>query len=70
MLLAGAEVLWEEEGFSLALKDDKVEQCQRSCGSEFQMRGPKQGKMQKPWVFHLHFSMQVSEEERSVQDRV
>ena len=23
--------------FSLALKDDRVEQCLRSCGSEFQM---------------------------------
>ena len=28
--------------FSLALKDDRVEQCLRSCGSEFQMWGPKQ----------------------------
>ena len=27
--------------FSLALKDDRVEQCLRSCGSEFQMRGSK-----------------------------
>ena len=25
----------------MALKDDRVEQCLRSCGSEFQMRGPK-----------------------------
>ena len=30
--------------FSLALKDDRVEQCLRSCGSEFQMWGPKQDK--------------------------
>ena len=29
---------------SLALKDDRVEQCLRSCGSEFQMWGPKQNK--------------------------
>ena len=28
--------------FSLALKDDRAEQCLRSCGSEFQMWGPKQ----------------------------
>ena len=28
-------------GNSSALKDDRVEQCLRSCGSEFQMRGPK-----------------------------
>ena len=27
--------------FSLASKDDRVEQCLRSCGSEFQMWGPK-----------------------------
>ena len=26
----------------MALKDDRVEQCLRSCGSEFQMWGPKQ----------------------------
>ena len=30
--------------FSLALKDDRVAQCLRSCGSEFQMWGPKQEK--------------------------
>ena len=34
--------------FSLALKDDSVEQCLRSCGSEFQMWGPKQEKVRKP----------------------
>ena len=28
----------------MALKDDRVEQCLRSCGSEFQMWGPKQEK--------------------------
>ena len=27
--------------FSLALKDDRIEQCLRSRGSEFQMWGPK-----------------------------
>ena len=31
--------------FSLALKDDRVEQCLRTCGSEFQMWGPKQEKV-------------------------
>ena len=34
--------------FSLALKDDRVEQCLRSCGSEFQMGGPKQEMARKP----------------------
>ena len=34
--------------FSLALKDDRGEQCLRSCGSEFQMWGPKQEKVRKP----------------------
>ena len=29
----------------MALKDDKVEQCLRSCGSELQMWGPKQEKV-------------------------
>ena len=29
--------------FSLAFKDDRVEQCLRSRGSEFQMWGPKHG---------------------------
>ena len=33
--------------FSLALKDNKVDQCLRSCGSEFQMWGPKQEKGRK-----------------------
>ena len=30
--------------FSLALKNDRVEQCLRSSGREFQMWGPKQEK--------------------------
>ena len=37
------------------------------------MWGPKQEKVQKPWVLHLYcwiFSMQVSEEERSARDGV
>ena len=29
----------ERKVFSLALKDDKVEQCLRSCGSEFHIVG-------------------------------
>ena len=29
----------------MALKDEKAEQCIRSCGSEFQMWGPKQEKV-------------------------
>ena len=59
--------------FSLALKDERVEQCLRSCGSEFQMWGPKQEKVRKPGVLRLDFwifSMRVSEEERSVLDGV
>ena len=31
--------------FSLALKDDRVDQYLRSCGGEFQVWGPKQEKM-------------------------
>ena len=57
----------------MALKDDRVEQCLRSCGSEFQMWGPKQEKVRKPCVLRLYFwisSMRVSEEERSVRDGV
>ena len=53
--------------FSLALKDEKVEQCLRSCGSEFQKWGPKQEKVREPRVLRLYcwiFSMRVSEEER------
>ena len=33
--------------FSLALEDDRDEQCLTSCGSELQMWGPKQEKVQK-----------------------
>ena len=39
--------------FSLALKDDRVEQCLRSCGSEFQMWGPKKEKA--PRAMNLAF---------------
>ena len=39
---------------SLALKDDRVEQCLRSCGSEFQTWGPKQEQMRKPRVLSLY----------------
>ena len=55
--------------FSLALKDDRVEHCLRSYGSEFQMWGPKQEKVRKPRVLRLYcwiVSMRVSEEERSL----
>ena len=58
--------------FSLALKDDRVEQCLRSYGSEFQMWGPKQEKWcesHESCVCILS-SMRVSEEERSVRDGV
>ena len=63
--------------FSLALKDDRVEQCLRSCWSEFQMWGgtvqSKTEKVRKPRVLRLYcwiFSMRVSGEERSVRDGV
>ena len=32
----------------MALKEERVEQCLRSCGSEFQMWSPKQEKVRKP----------------------
>ena len=50
MILVRMEILGkgEEVFFSLTLKDDKVEQCLRSCGSEFQMWDAKQEKVRKP----------------------
>ena len=56
---------------SLALKDDRVEQRLSSCGSEFQMWGPKEEKAREPQVLCLYcwiLSMWVSEEELSVRD--
>ena len=38
----------------MSLKDDRVEQCLRSCGSEFQMWGPKQEKARKPRLLRLY----------------
>ena len=46
--------------FSLALKNDRVKQCLRSCGRELQVWGPKQEKAWKPWLLRLYcwiFSM-------------
>ena len=45
----GIDISWggnteKRKVLRLALKDDRVEQCLRSCGSEFQMWGPKQEK--------------------------
>ena len=48
LILFGMKILREEEGSPLALKDDRVEQCLRSCGSEFQMWGPEREKVRKP----------------------
>ena len=48
LILVGAEYSEKRKVFSLALKDDRVEQCLRSCASEFQMWGPKQEKVRKP----------------------
>ena len=55
------------------MKDDRVEQCLRSCGSKFHIWGPKQDKVRKPSVLRLYcwiFNMRVSEEERSARDGV
>ena len=51
----------------MALKDDRVEQCLRSCGNELPMWDTKQEKVR---LYCWIFSMRVSEEERSVQDEV
>ena len=48
LILVRMEYCDKRKVFSLALKDDRVEQCLRSCGSKFQMWGPKQGKVRKP----------------------
>ena len=32
----------------MVLKDDRVEQCLRTCGSEFQIRGPESENVRKP----------------------
>ena len=55
--------------FTLALKDDRVEQCLRSYGSELQTCGPKQEKCES-YESCWNFSTQVSEEERNARDRV
>ena len=54
LLVEGGKYCEEMKVFSLALKDDGVEQCLRSCGSEFQMWGPKQEKVQKPYTLRLY----------------
>ena len=69
VLILGWKYCEKRKVFSLALKDDRVAQCLRSCGSEFQMWGPKQEKVRKPCVLRLS-SMRVSEEEHSVRDGV
>ena len=48
VLILGWKYCEKGKVFSLALKDDRVEQYLRSCGSEFQMWGPKQEKVRKP----------------------
>ena len=37
LILVGLKYCEKRKVFSLALKDDRVEQCLRPCGSEFQM---------------------------------
>ena len=56
-------------GVKTIIRDDRVEQCQRSCWSEFQMWGPKQEKVRKRLCCWIS-SMRVSEEEHSVRDGV
>ena len=47
--MLGREYCEMRKVFSFALKDDRVEQCLRSSGGEFQMWGPKkQEKVPKP----------------------
>ena len=73
LILVGMKILREEECFQFGFKSKRAEQCLRSCGSEFQMWGPKQEKVRKPWILHLYcwiFSMRASEEEHSVRDGV
>ena len=43
--------------FSLALKDDRVEQCLSSCESEFQMWDPKQEKREGAEAMSLAFAL-------------
>ena len=69
VLILGWKYCEKRKVFSLALKDDRVEQCLRSCGSEFQMWGPKQENVRNPRVLRLYCwisSLWVSEEEHSV----
>ena len=47
VLILGWKYCEKRKVFSWALKDDRVELCLRSCGSEFQMWGPKQEKVRK-----------------------
>ena len=49
LILVGAKILWEEEGFQFGF-----ERWKWSCGSEFQMWGPKQEKVRKPWALRLY----------------
>ena len=69
LILVRMEILWEEKGFQFGFK--RWPGWAASCGSEFQMWGPKQEKVRKPWVLRLYCwisSMRVSEEERSVSE--
>ena len=56
----------------MALKDDRVEQCLRSCGSEIQMWGPKQTHTHthidcsRNWVLIL-VRMEILQEEEGFQ---
>ena len=45
VLISGWKHCEKRKVFSLALNGDRVEQCLRSCGSEFQMWVPKQEKV-------------------------
>ena len=45
LILVGQKYCEKRKVFSLTLKDDRAEQCLRTCGSEFQMCSPKQEKV-------------------------
>ena len=62
LILVRMEMLWEEEGFQFGFKRWQgwaVSKPLRSYGSEFQMWGPKQEKVQKPWILRDRLSAQT-----------
>ena len=66
--------IWEMVGSeNERTKKNKKIYHETSFRRVFQLWGPKQETVRKPWVLHLYcwiFSMRVSEKERSVRDGV